>query len=317
MTETNPLVEIADLRVEFAEAGGILAGRSRRVKAVSGVTLAIQRGETLGLVGESGSGKTTLGKTSIRLIEPTAGNVRFDGMDLATLGAAALRKLRPRMQIVFQDPNSSLNPRMRALDIVGDGLLIHGRATRRELPDRVAVVLERVGLRRDDLAKYPHQFSGGQRQRLGIARALILDPEYIVLDEPVSALDVSIQAQIVNLLKDLKAERELTYLFVAHDIGVVANVSDRIAVMYLGRIMEIGKDIIRNPRHPYTKALLASVPHPDPEKKLARAPLAGDPPNPSDPPSGCVFRTRCPLADDDCARTVPELHDGVACLKVE
>ncbi len=312
----GPLVRIEGLKVEFEQTRRFFGKDAAKVKAVAGVDLDLAPGETLGLVGESGSGKTTLAKASLRLVAPTAGRVVFDGVDLATLGAGELRRLRPRMQIVFQDPNASLNPRMRVLDLVGDGLLIHGRATRRDLPDRVAEALRRVELTPDDMKKYPHQFSGGQRQRIGIARALILDPEYLVLDEPVSALDVSIQAQVINLLRDLREERNLTYLFVAHDIGVVGNLSDRVAVMYLGKIMEIGANVLDDPRHPYTKALMAAVPVPDPERERNVIRLAGDPPSPSNPPSGCVFRTRCPLADGECARIVPELKNGVACLKV-
>lgn len=314
--DSETLVEISELRVEFEEQRRLFGGGGARVHAVAGVNLQIRRGETLGLVGESGSGKTTLGKATLRLVEPTSGRIFFDGVELSSLPAAALRKLRPRLQIVFQDPNSSLNPRMRVLDLVGDGLLIHRLATRQQLPERVAEVLRRVELSPDDMQKYPHQFSGGQRQRIGIARSLILNPDYIVLDEPVSALDVSIQAQIVNLLRDLREERGLTYLFIAHDISVVGNLSDRVAVMYLGKIMEIGADVIRNPRHPYTQALMDAVPVPDPERERRPLRLDGDPPSPSRPPSGCVFRTRCPLADADCARIVPELKDGVACLKV-
>jgi oligopeptide/dipeptide ABC transporter ATP-binding protein len=315
MENDSSLVVIEDLLVEFEETRKLLGAPARKVKAVNGVSLGIRRGETLGLVGESGSGKTTLGKASLRLLEPTAGRIRFDGVDLARLAARDLRHLRPRMQIVFQDPNSSLNPRMNVLELVGDALLIHGLSARKDLADRVAAILERVELSPDDMRKYPHQFSGGQRQRIGIARALVLDPDYVVLDEPVSALDVSIQAQIINLLVDLREERKLTYLFVAHDIGVIANVSDRIAVMYLGRIMELGTDVVANPRHPYTKALMEAVPRIDVESGRRAAPLGGDPPSPSDPPSGCVFRTRCPIASEECARAVPPLVDGVACIK--
>lgn len=313
----KPLVAIEDLHIEFEETRRFFGGGDT-VKAVNGVTLSINRGETLGLVGESGSGKTTLGKASIRLLEPTSGSVRFNDTDLSKLSAEELRKLRTKMQIVFQDPNSSLNPRMRVLDLVGDGLLIHGLSTRSELPDRVADILERVELSRDDLKKYPHQFSGGQRQRIGIARALILDPEFVVLDEPVSALDVSIQAQIINLLSDLGKERNLTYLFVAHDIGVVAHISDTIAVMYLGKIMEIGpaKEIVSSPRHPYTKALMEAAPVADPNHPRSQARLQGDIPSPTHPPSGCVFRTRCPIASAECAEVIPPLKNGVACIKV-
>ncbi len=311
------LVAIDNLVVEFEETRSLFGRGGARVRAVNGVTLAVARGETLGLVGESGSGKTTLGKASLRLIEPSAGTVFLDGRDLASLPARELRRLRTRMQIVFQDPNSSLNPRMRVRDLVGDALLIHGLATKKEMSDRVAAILERVGLRADDARKFPHQFSGGQRQRIGIARALILGPEYVVLDEPVSALDVSIQAGIINLLTDLRKERGLTYLFIAHDIGVVSHISDRVAVMYLGKIMEVGTDVIARPRHPYTKALIESVPVPDPSVPKGRKRLEGDIPSPARPPSGCVFRTRCPIADDRCAQVVPELKNGVACLKAE
>jgi peptide/nickel transport system ATP-binding protein len=313
---TGAIVEVDGLRVEFEETRKLMGSGGARIKAVQDVSLAIEPGETLGLVGESGSGKTTLGKTTLRLIEPTAGKVRFRGRDLSTLSASELRALRTKMQIVFQDPQSSLNPRMRILDIVGDALLIHGLAAKRELPDRVAEILRRVELSADDMRKYPHQFSGGQRQRIGVARALILNPEYVVLDEPVSALDVSIQAQIINLLADLRAERGLTYLFIAHDMGVIANVSTRIAVMYLGRIMEIGTDVVSNPRHPYTKALMEAVPRPDPARARSGQRLEGDIPSPSNPPSGCVFRTRCPIASEECARVIPELKNGVACIKV-
>ncbi len=315
-TKSESLVSIRDVRVEFEETRRFFGKGGEKIKAVNEVSLEIRRGETMGLVGESGSGKTTLGKASLRLLDPTSGSITFDGVELAKLSSRELRRMRTRMQIVFQDPNSSLNPRMRVVDLIGDALLIHGLATKTDLPEKVGALLERVELSRDDLRKYPHQFSGGQRQRIGIARALILNPEYVVLDEPVSALDVSIQAQIINLLSDLKRERNLTYLFVAHDIGVVANISDMVAVMYLGKIMEIGRDVIRNPRHPYTKALMESVPVPDPTRERNRSRLAGDPPSPSRPPSGCVFRTRCPLADAECARVVPELKNGVACIKV-
>ncbi|MBL4889992.1 MAG: ABC transporter ATP-binding protein [Candidatus Lindowbacteria bacterium] len=311
---TKNLLEIEDLVVEFPTSGG-------PVRAVSGVSLDVREGETLGIVGESGSGKTTLGKATIKLQEMTSGKIVFDGRSLFEIKGSALRKLRLRMQIVFQDPNSSLNPRMTIGNIVGDGLKIHGIASGAKADEKVVEALEQVGLRPDDMKKYPHQFSGGQKQRIGIARALILGPDYIVLDEPVSALDVSVQAQVVNLLKDLRDKHHLTYLFIAHDIGVVANISDRVAVMYLGKIMEIGADVLRQPRHPYTKALISAIPDPDAYKRKRLAheidEIMGEPPSPSNPPSGCVFRTRCPIAEDRCASEIPILKNGVACHFVE
>ncbi|MGE0723057.1 MAG: ABC transporter ATP-binding protein [Alphaproteobacteria bacterium] len=295
------------------------------VHAVDGVDLEIGRGETVGLIGESGSGKSTLGRLLIRLHEPDAGTIRFDGRDIGTLSGAALAALRRQMQIVFQDPYASLNPRRTVEEIVGLGLRLHRLAAPTEIPDRVADLLERVGLSRRHLRRYPHQFSGGQRQRIGIARALIVQPTFVVCDEPVSALDVSIQAQIVTLLAELKRELGLTYLFISHDLSVVAHVSDRIAVMYLGRIVEIGptREIVGRPAHPYTQALLAAVPRTDGGGGRTR--LAGDIPSAVDPPPGCRFHTRCPQAMAICRRIEPattaldgghrvacHLHGGVA-----
>lgn len=310
----NKLLEAEELHMDYYPARTLLGPRPAPVKAVNGVSLDIAKGETLGLVGESGSGKSTFGRIALGLLKPTSGRVIFDGEEVSSAGGAKWRELRTRMQIVFQDPNSSLNPRMKVRNIIGDGLKIHGLARGKGIDSRVGDILLQVGLRPEDAGRYPHEFSGGQRQRIGIARALILDPEFIVLDEPVSALDVSIQAQVINLLKKLKKERDLTYLFIAHDIGVVANICDRVAVMYLGKIMEITDDVLTGSRHPYTKALIDAIPNPDPAKRHKRENAArGEQPSPSNPPSGCVFRTRCPLAEKICAEEVPEMIDGAAC----
>jgi oligopeptide transport system ATP-binding protein len=307
-----PLLEVRGLRKWFEVERGFFAAGDAHVKAVDDVSFAIPAGEVLGLVGESGSGKTTVGRTILRLYDPTAGAILFKGIDIATLAPSALTDFRRQAQPIFQDPVASLNPRMRVEDIVAEPLIVHGvggnRARRR---DRVAELLGLVGLSVEHMGRYPHEFSGGQRQRIGIARALAVRPEFIVADEPVSSLDVSIQAQVVNLLYSLKQQLGLTLLFIAHDLAVVEYISDRIIVMYLGRIMEDApaKALVRAPKHPYTEALLSAVPVPDPDRKGRRIVLQGDIPSPINPPSGCVFRTRCPYALSDCAGPVPALRE--------
>jgi oligopeptide/dipeptide ABC transporter ATP-binding protein len=295
----------------FPASEGVWSRSRLSVKAVDGVDLDIRRGQTLGLVGESGSGKTTTGRCIVRLIEPTAGEVRFDGVDLLSLGRRPLRALRKRLQIIFQDPYSSLNPRMRVRSIVGEPLAIHRLAPRRERRQRVAELLRLVGLDPAAMDRYPREFSGGQRQRIGIARALAVQPELVVCDEPVSALDVSVQAQVINLLQDLQERFALSYLFIAHDLSVVEHISDRVAVMYLGRICEAApRDALYgDPRHPYTQALLSAAPVPEPGARRERAVLKGEPPSPVDPPSGCRFHTRCPVAVAECSRVEPPLVD--------
>jgi peptide/nickel transport system ATP-binding protein len=310
-TNTKPLLEVNNLKKYFPIRGGILSRVVANVKAVEDVSLTVKRGEVVGLVGESGSGKTTAGRAILRLIEPTSGEVKFEGVDVTKLSKGQMREYRKEMQIIFQDPFASLNPRMTVGDIVGEAMVIHKLARGKEKEEKVASLLEKVGLSPNHIRRYPHEFSGGQRQRIGIARALAVDPKLIVADEPVSALDVSIQAQVVNLLQDLKEELGLTLLFIAHDLAVVEYISDKVVVMYLGRVMEIApaKELYRNPVHPYTQALLSAVPIPDPLIKRERVILQGDIPSPINPPSGCVFRTRCPIAAKECAEVVPPLEE--------
>ncbi|HVS33232.1 MAG TPA: dipeptide ABC transporter ATP-binding protein [Thermoanaerobaculia bacterium] len=310
MGEGQELLVVRDLKKYFPVKRGILARLVAEVKAVDGISFGISRGETLGLVGESGSGKTTVGRCILRLIEPTSGSVEFESTDLLALDANDMRRMRRHMQIVFQDPYASLNPRMTVGTIVSEPLIIHGGMSSSERADRVAQLLEKVGLSPDYRKRYPHEFSGGQRQRIGVARALATNPKFLVLDEPVSALDVSVQAQVVNLLQDLQEELRLTYLFIAHDLSVVEHISTRVAVMYLGKIMELSgrETLYRDPLHPYTKALLSAVPIPDPTLKKTRILLSGDIPTPLNPPSGCVFHTRCPIAQFPiCKDEVPAL----------
>jgi oligopeptide/dipeptide ABC transporter ATP-binding protein len=321
---TSPLLSVRNLTKHYARRSGMFSGQAGVVRAVDGVSFDVAPGETLGLVGESGCGKTTTGRAILRLIEPTAGEVIFDGENVLTLGATELRRLRRRMQIIFQDPFSSLNPRMSIGAIVREGLVIHQLAEGAEADRRVRQLLEEVGLRPEYANRYPHEFSGGQRQRVGIARALSVEPRFIVCDEPVSALDVSVQAQVINLLRDLQRERGLAFLFIAHDLSVVEHIASRVAVMYLGRIVELARseDLYREPLMPYTQALLSAVPVPDPSAKRDRIVLQGDVPSPANPPSGCVFHPRChhPRKDTACTRIVPPLEEKapghfVACIK--
>ncbi len=308
---TEPLLDIRHLKKYFPIRGGVFSRVVANVKAVEEVSFTVKPGEVVGLVGESGSGKTTVGRALLRLIEPTSGEILFNGVDLARLPRAQVRAYRKEMQIIFQDPFASLNPRMTVGAIIGEALRIHRLAQGRARDERVAELMERVGLSPSHMRRYPHEFSGGQRQRVGIARALAVDPAFIVADEPVSSLDVSIQAQVVNLLQDLKEDLGLALLFIAHDLAVVEYISDTVMVMYLGRIMEIApvKELYANPIHPYTEALLSAIPTPDPTVKRERILLRGDIPSPIDPPSGCVFRTRCPLAVEDCKHIVPPLEE--------
>ncbi len=317
---SHDLLVVNNLVKHFPVRKGVFSRTIGHVRAVDGVSFRIPRGKTLSLVGESGSGKTTTGRALLRLIEPTSGTVLFDGMDVTRLRRKELRGLRKRMQIIFQDPYGSLNPRMTVYSVLAEALRIHGAAPRAERRNRVFELLERVGLPPEAADRYPHEFSGGQRQRIGIARALAVSPDLIVADEPVSALDVSIQAQILNLLEDLQQQLGLTYLFIGHDLSVVRHISDTVAVMYLGRIVEIGpcEELFTRPVHPYTKALLSAVPVPDPNIRRKRLLLPGDIPNPINPPSGCPFHPRCPDARPACAQVATPLVEiapghSVAC----
>jgi len=310
MAET-PLLEVKHLKKHFPIKGGVFSKIIGYVYAVDDINFTLEKGETLGLVGESGCGKSTTGRTILRLIEPTEGMISFEGQDITHLDKGAMRALRREMQIIFQDPYASLNPRMTVGSIIGEPLEIHKIAKGSEKEERVAALLQKVGLRAEDMRKYPHEFSGGQRQRIGIARALALNPKLIVCDEPVSALDVSIQAQVINLLEDLQAEFGLSYLFIAHNLNVVEHISNRVAVMYLGQIVELASDeeLYKNPQHPYTEALLSAVPIPDPTVKKKRIILEGDVPSPINPPKGCHFHTRCMYKDKICEEVEPEFKD--------
>jgi len=325
--DNNTLVRVEGLKMYFPIMRGILLRRPvGYVKAVDGVSFDVKRGETLGLVGESGCGKTTTGRVILQLYRATEGSIEFEGKDLTELRGEELRSLRPRMQMIFQDPYASLNPRMTVNELISEPMLIHTNMNRRQRDAAVREMLELVGLNPKFQRRYPHEFSGGQRQRVGVARALALNPQFIVCDEPISALDVSVQAQIVNLLEDLQEKFGLTYLFIAHDLSMVRHIASRVAVMYLGKIMELAarNELYENPLHPYTQALLSAVPVPDPvvEQHRKRIILEGDVPRPSAPPPGCVFHTRCPIAIDVCRQTVPEWRQivpghYVACHRVD
>jgi oligopeptide/dipeptide ABC transporter ATP-binding protein len=310
-SQNDYLVEARNLVKYYPIRGGVFLKEVAAVKAVDDVSLTIRSGETMGLVGESGCGKTTFGRAILRLEEPTAGEVIFKGRNLLACDSKEMRGLRKQMQIIFQDPFSSLNPRKTIAQIIGEPLLVHGMKNRKHREERVLYLLDVVGLRPEQMRRYPHMFSGGQRQRIGVARALALNPELIVCDEAVSALDVSIQAQVLNLLKDLQQEFGLTYLFISHDLHVVEHISDRVAVMYLGKIVELApsKDLYKRPLHPYSQALLSASPMPDPKRKHKRIILKGDVPSPIDPPSGCRFHTRCIYARDLCNRKEPALRE--------
>ena len=313
MSGNAPLLEVEGLTMHFPIMAGVFRRQVGTVRAVDGIDFSIREGETLGLVGESGCGKSTVARTILRLYEPTAGSVRFRGEDIARLDGERLRRLRRRMQMVFQDPQASLNPRMTVGSIVGEPLLEHGIGAGGELVRRVEALLESVGLEPGFANRYPHEFSGGQRQRIGVARALALEPDLIICDEPIAALDVSIQAQVVNLLEELQQRLGLTYLFISHDLGMVRHIADRVAVMYLGKIVELGSSdtLYHEPLHPYTRALMSAAPVHDPEieAKRERIILHGDVPSPADPPSGCPFHTRCPLAVPECATRAPEWRE--------
>ena len=324
MNGATPLVSVRNLKKSFPIKKGVFARQVGAVQAVSDVSFDVARGETLGVVGESGCGKTTTGRTILRLIEPTSGEIRFEGRDVNSMGTSELRALRREMQIIFQDPVSSLNPRMTVGAIIREGLTIHKLAEGAAADARVRQLLQEVGLRPEYSTRYPHEFSGGQRQRIGIARALSVEPKFIVCDEPVSALDVSVQAQVINLLVDLQRDHDLTYMFIAHDLSVVEHIADRVAVMYLGKIVELAtaEDLYREPTMPYTQALLSAVPVADPKARKERIILQGDVPSPANPPSGCVFHPRChhPAKDEACAKIVPPLEEKTpghfaACIK--
>ncbi|MEK5255699.1 oligopeptide/dipeptide ABC transporter ATP-binding protein [Paenibacillus sp. FSL F4-0125] len=306
------LLEVNHLKKYFPVTKGLLNRTVGHVKAVDDISITLQPGETFGLVGESGSGKSTVGRTILRLTDKTAGEIKFKGIDIHSLSPAELRNIRPQMQLIFQDPYSSLNPRVRIGDAIGEALLDHGLCSKSEVRDRVLEALEACGLSSYHIDRFPHEFSGGQRQRIGIARALVLNPELIIADEPVSALDVSIQAQIINLFSKLQQSRGLTYLFISHDLSVVEHLCSRIGVMYLGSMMETASrdELFKNPLHPYTKALLSAVPIPIPKLKRERIVLKGDIPSPVNPPSGCKFHTRCPYAQEFCRSEIPEFRDA-------
>jgi oligopeptide transport system ATP-binding protein len=322
----NTLLHVDDLKMHFPIYRGVFQRQVGAVRAVDGVSFDVKRGETLGLVGESGCGKSTTGRTILQLYKPTAGSVTFEGMDLVKLKGEQMRQMRRKMQMIFQDPYASLNPRMTVAQLVGEPLMVHNAATGAEINERVAHLLQIVNLNPAFASRYPHEFSGGQRQRIGIARALALQPSFIICDEPISALDVSIQAQVVNLLEELQEQFNLTYLFIAHDLSMVRHISDRVAVMYLGVIVELAArdELYAKPLHPYTQALLSAVPIPDPvaDAKRKRTILQGDVPSPANPPSGCRFRTRCPIAEAVCAESRPEFREirpghFVACFFAE
>ena len=308
--QAENILEVRNLTKHFPVHQGAFGGVNGHLRAVDGVNFSIGTGETLGLVGESGCGKTTTGRLVLRLLEPTAGSVTFGGVDLLALDAGSLRKMRSDMQIIFQDPYGSLNPRMSVGDMLSEGIRAHRAVPREQVPVRVSELLDLVGLSPDTARRYPHEFSGGQRQRIGVARALSTQPRFIVCDEPVSALDVSVQAQVINLLRDLQTRFDLAYLFISHDLSVVRHISDRVAVMYLGQIVELADSatLFERPLHPYTKALLSAVPVPDPDTKVKRIVLEGDVPSPVHVPDGCYFHTRCPVARPDCSERIPELQ---------
>ncbi len=310
---TDVLLKVEDLKMHFPIYRGVFQRQVGAVRAVDGISFDVYRGETLGLVGESGCGKSTTGRTILQLYKPTEGQIHFEGADLVTLHGEEMRRMRRKMQMIFQDPYASLNPRMTVEQIVGEPLMVHNVATGKEIEERVKHLLELVGLNPAFSTRYPHEFSGGQRQRVGVARALALQPSFIICDEPISALDVSIQAQVVNLLEELQEQFNLTYLFIAHDLSMVRHISKRVAVMYLGVIVELTdrEELYRSPLHPYTQALLSAVPIPDPvmDAQRKRTILEGDVPSPANPPSGCRFRTRCPIAQELCAESRPEFRE--------